>query len=390
MPASQDVLVVGGGVIGCAIGWRLAQAGLGVTLLERGQCGRECSWAGAGILDAGSFARSDPLAGLRRLSVARWPRFVDELRERSGIDPQFLRCGGLDLITDDNQDAAADREVAAAAGLTTPAGEPLVERLTVEQTLEREPQLRAEIRGALLVRDVSQVRNPRLLEALRVACAHAGVRILEHTPAIELVVEDARVVGVRTPGGRLSGDRIVLAAGSWSSQLSPRLAGLVEVHPVRGQIVLLERLPPLLNQVILCGRRYLVCRADGKVLVGTTDEPDAGFDQRNTLAAVRKLTQFAERCAPMLKDATLVRTWAGLRPGTPDGKPYLGPVPGLDGLIAATGHFRSGLTLTPITADLMVELIARGQTEIDLTPFLPGRPPRADCSQSDRLNRLLD
>ncbi|MCH8805584.1 MAG: glycine oxidase ThiO [Planctomycetes bacterium] len=371
---SPDVLVIGGGIIGCTTAYRLAQAGLAVTIVERGVCGREASWAGAGIIYPGSELRTDFVAQLRRAAIARFPDFVAELRERTGIDPQFVRCGSLDIITDDNQDAAADREVAAAVDHKTNTGEPFIERLTPRQAREHEPNLTPKIRGAVLMRETAQVRNPRLMAALRAACAQAGVKLLEQTAVLDLLVDGARVGGVQTARGPIAAGKVVLAAGAWSSSIDRRLAGLIEVFPVRGQIVLLEMLPRVFTHFILHGRSYLASRLDGKIIVGSTEEPEAGFDKSNTVAGVARLLRVAERFMPRLKDATLLRTWAGLRPGTPDSKPYLGPVPGLEGLIAATGHYRSGLTLAPITADLITQYITQGKTDIDLEPFRPGRP----------------
>lgn len=370
---STDVIVIGGGIVGASIAYRAARAGLSVTLAERGQCGCGASWAGAGIVDPGSEARTDPLAKLRRASVALYPDFVAELRERSGIDPQMIRCGMLDLITDDNQAAAADREVKAAAGRLTADGKPAVERLTTDQVLSIEPALSHDIRGARLVREALQVRNPRLMFALRLACIHAGVRLLEHTPVEDLIVEGNHVVGVQTPDGGLWAGQVVLAAGAWSSRIDRRIKNIIDVHPVRGQIVLLEQTPPPFKHVIMSGKKYLVCRADGKVLCGTTEEPGAGFDTRNTAGGVSKILNFACRYVPSLKSAALLQTWAGLRPASSDGKPYIGRAPNLEGLIAATGHFRSGLTLAPITAEIVVQLLQSRTPEFDLAPFAPGR-----------------
>jgi glycine oxidase len=375
-----DAAIVGGGVIGCSIAWRLAQAGLSVTLVERGACGREASWAGAGIIDEGSFARTDPLARLRQASFACYEAFVGELRETTGIDPEFVRCGGMDLITDDNQDAAADREVRSAGDRRTAAGRPVVEKLTLDAARAIEPELgrevrgevRSEVRGALRVAELAQVRNPRLMGALRGACSSAGVELRTHQPVTELRIEGSRVTGVRTPGGDIGAERVVLAAGAWSGQLSR----LLQVRPVRGQIALLEMLPRPFSHVLLCGRNYLVPRLDGRMLVGTTEE-EAGFDPRPTAAGVGRLLELARRFVPCLKDAAMLRAWAGLRPASPDGKPYLGPVPGMEGLFAASGHFRNGLTLAPITADLITQLLTTGRTEQDLAPFAPGRQFRA-------------
>lgn len=371
---TADVIVIGGGVVGTLIAFRAACTGLSVTLVERGRCGGGASWANAGIIDPGSEARTDPLAMLRRASIARFSDFVAELRERSGIDPQLIHCGILDLITDDNQDAATDREVKAAAGRLTADGRLAIERLSRHQATALEPALSRKIRGARLTREAMQVRNPRIMSALRCACLQAGVRLLEHTPVMELTIDNGRVTGVQTPAGALTADRVVLAAGAWSSCIDRRLDGLIDVHPVRGQIVLLEQTPPPLKCVIMSGRKYVVCRADGKTLCGSTEEPRAGFDTRSTAGGTHEILSFVHRYVPALESAALLRTWAGLRPASHDNKPYIGPVPNFDGLIAATGHYRSGLTLAPVTADIVVRLLTSRDPDFDLTPFVPGRP----------------
>ncbi|TWT42142.1 Hydrogen cyanide synthase subunit HcnC precursor [Phycisphaerae bacterium RAS1] len=384
--SANDALIIGGGVIGCSIAFRLARAGAHVVLIERARCGEESSWAGAGIVDPGSLVRGDPMAELRRMSVARFAGFVDEVRAAGGVDPEYIACGKLDLILDDNQEASAKRELAAqdeqpaaARGLA-----PRLKRLTTEQSLAAEPVLASpqarraqqhlrELRGGLLDHHVVQVRNPRLMAALRAACIAAGVRIIENCAAAALRIDGDRVTGAEMANGVLTANTTILAAGAWSSQLHPHLAALTPVHPVRGQIVLLEQSPQPLRHVLYIGRHYLVGRADGRILVGSTVEPDSGFDKRNTAAGVGELLAVVQRATPGLRDATVVRTWAGLRPGTPDGRPYLGPVPGLSGLIAATGHYRNGVTLAPITAEVVEQIVTRGSAGINLSPFSPGR-----------------
>jgi glycine oxidase len=369
--SNPDVCVIGGGVIGLAVAYRLAAAGLRVALVERGRCGRAASWAGAGIIDYGSHARSDPLAMLRRASCARYPAFAAELHECTGIDPQYRACGALDLITDDNQQAAAQREVSAAAGHPLADGTAAVELLTPEQARALEPRLTPQIRGALLKRRSAQVRSPRMLAALRAACAALGVELREQTAVQEPILEGERVRGVRTAAGPLEARWTVLAAGAWSPQLAPALATLMPGAPVRGQIVLLKTAP--LARMIEHGRNYLVSRDDGHVLCGSTQEPEAGFAAANTAGGVASILNTSLRFMPSLGQAELVQVWAGLRPGAPDGKPYLGPVPAHAGLIAATAHLRGGWTLAPITADLVAEYITTGRTRFDWTPFLPGR-----------------
>jgi glycine oxidase len=387
---NTDVLVIGGGVIGCACAWRLRQAGLSVTLFERRACGQESSWAGAGILDPGSYARSDPLAELRRASCSRYPSFAEELREQTGIDPELIPCGLLDLITDDNQDAAADRELAAAnrepaaanrepaaAGVGPAAAQktgvgkhPAVERLSPEQVRQLEPAVGGDIRGALLKREVCQVRNPRLMRALRAACLQSGVRLMEHTTVTSIEC-DGDAPCVRTPDGSHRADWIVLAAGAWSSLLNASVGEVVRVAPVRGQMALLECPAAPIGHIIEHGSSYAVSRRDGRLLIGATVEPDAGFDSRPTAAGVERLLGFVRRFLPPLADCRFVRAWAGLRPGSADGKPYIGPIPGQERLIAATGHYRAGLLLAPITAEIVTELITNGRAAPEWASLAP-------------------
>lgn len=365
---TDSTIVIGGGIIGMSIALRLQQAGRRTTVVERREIGREASWAGAGILEPGSRVRTDALAALRRASVAAYAEFAAELRELGGVDPEYCRCGSLDLVADANQLRAAQRE-AAAAELQAQTQETRIIEGPELQALE--PALRSGFRCALLRNGTAQVRNPRLMRALRGACDRLGVRVIENLAVNGLLQTDGRVAGVRTGAGEIKADTTVLAAGAWSSSLHPLLAEHMPVEPVRGQIALLAPARPVLKRILLCGKRYLVPRSDGLVLAGSTEER-AGFDISPTAIAIGRLQRMAAELVPALADAPLATCWAGLRPASIDGRPYLGPVDGLPGLYAASGHFRSGVTLAPITASLMCELITTGQTRIDLTEFLPG------------------
>lgn len=374
----KDVIVVGGGVIGLAIAYRLATRGATVLLVERGAIGREASWAGAGILEFGSLTRSDSLALLRRASVRRYEPWINELRRRTNTDPQYMRCGGLDIILDDNQAASANRE----AGEATRAGHKEVRLLSATELQRLEPKLARDIRGALLREDTAQVRNPRLLSTLIAACAALGVELRENCPIVDLHVQHERIAGVQSVEERYYADNVVVAAGAWSAQI-PTMRELLRLTPVRGQIVLLESVEPPTRRVVMCGKRYLVPRSDGLILVGSTEEPNAGFDTRPTVAGARRLLDFVARVAPSLSSAPIARIWSGLRPAAPDGRPYIGPVASIGGLYVATGHFRSGLTLAPITADVITELIKGDTVECDLTAFVPGRPFQSDSAAQE-------
>jgi len=374
MSTSPDVLVVGGGVIGLAVAVRLRHSGLAVTLLDRSLCGREASWAGAGIVAPANPHRSDPLYRIHCASLDLYPRFCEEITEWSGVDPQYRPCGALSLLATEQSVQMAASDVRIAKNQRTPNGDPVLELLTPDQIPSVEPAVTGRCLSALHCRRTAQVRNPRLLKALRGSCDHLGVEIHEHTAVTSLVVDNDRVTGVDCDRDRFTAKWVVMCAGAWSARIRPDpLAKLLPVHPVRGQIVLVKTAAPLFQRVIHLGKRYLVCRDDGHVLIGATTEPEAGFDKRNSAKAVNELMTMAMSAVPAMADSSVIAMWSGLRPGSPDMRPMVGPVPGYTGLIAATGHYRSGLTLAPVTADIVQALITQDQCPFDLSRCAPGR-----------------
>jgi len=380
---TTDVVIVGGGVIGLSSAYRLAREGVRVTLLERGLCGQEASWAGAGVLQCGSWHRTDGLVRLLRKSLLQYPDFAAELHEQSGIDPQHIPCGSFELLLDEQRHDMAVRAVKAAEHYHAQFGQTVLELLSPMQAREQEPHISEELLGAKSCPVTSQVRNPLLLKALRAACVRMSVEIVEQCPVQEFLRDDERVVGVRSKQGDFSCAHVVLAAGAWSSLIESFLEQKTPVYPVRGQIVLLEMQPRPFTHIIEQGDCYLVPRLDGRIVVGATEEHDSGYEKINTAAGIHQLLTLAQRLVPRLAGATILRTWSGLRPGTPDRRPFIGPVPGTEGLLAATGHFRFGLVLAPMTAKIIADLIVRGETEHDLARCAPGREITA-LSQSSR------
>lgn len=357
-----------------SIAFRLRQAGLTVTLLERGVCGREASWAGAGIISPADPHRTDTFYQIHCASLDRYSSFAAELTELSGVDTEYNPCGGLDLLTTEQFVQMAKSDVRVDAAKPGPA---TLELLTREQARELEPAVTGECLAVLRCTRTAQVRNPRLLEALHISCDRLGCTLREGVAVRSLIRTGDRITGVSCDDGTYAASFVVLAAGAWSSQLGDvELARRVPVHPMRGQIVLVQTATPPFRHVINKRRAYLVARRDGHVLIGATDEPDAGFEKRNTPAGVNWLIQQALSMVPSLSDASLVTQWAGLRPGTPDARPHIGPVPGYDGLIAACGHYRTGLTLAPVTADIVRDLIVSGSSPFDLSRCAPGRAAR--------------
>lgn len=362
----DDVLIVGGGVIGLSLAYELASRGMQVRVLDRGTAGREASWAGAGILPPGGPQSPDPLEQLTHLSSRLHRTWAQQLREETGIDNGFRRCGGLYVARSAEQAAALANAATVwqAEGVHT-------QRLSPSQVEEHEPALhgcRPGIESAVLLADEAQIRNPWHLRALIAACIGRGVVIEQGVAAEQLVVRGSQLARVQTVAGSRQAGRYVIASGSWTAALATQLGVQLALQPIRGQIVLLALPKRPLERIINEGPRYLVPRADGRVLIGATEE-DAGFDKRNTAEGVAGLLSLATGLAPCLADATIERTWAGLRPHTADGLPYLGPVPGLENAYVAAGHFRSGLTLSTGTAQLLAQHLCGEQPGLALEPF---------------------
>jgi glycine oxidase len=358
MSQHSDVLILGGGVIGLSIAYALAREQLAVEVVDKGDFGQEASWAGAGIIPPGnSAAARTPFDRLRALSSEAFPDLSQELRERTGIDNGYLRCGGLELLAGD----ATDDDEWRGAGIRC-------EGLTEPDLLRREPNLAPGFLRAFHLPDTAQLRNPRHVRALVAGCASWGVRWRPGCPVAELERTGNRVTGVQSAHGRLTADRFVIAAGAWSDALLLPLGWQPGIRPVRGQIALLNSGAPMFRHVLMLGKRYLVPRPDGRILVGATEE-DVGFDKRTTAAAIRDLLHFAIGVVPRLADVPLERSWAGLRPGSPDGLPFVGPVPGIDNLFVAAGHFRAGIQLSPGTALVMRDLLLGKNPIIPIESF---------------------
>ncbi len=364
--AVSDVLVIGGGIVGAAITERLVRDGCTATLVERGGIGREASYAAGGLLTpVHPWNYPASMLQLDAESLGLWPDLVERLRRETGVDVELRRTGLLTLIVTDDDEAEADRRVA----WKRERGE-RVERLSASEAGDLEPSLHPETRGALYLPDLAQVRNHRVAPALAAAAAKAGADVREQTTVLGLLRENGRVVGARTTAGDLRAEHVVLAAGAWSGGLlGDRAPPAARTRPARGQILLLRARPGELQHMVLAGDQYLVPRADGHVLAGSTVE-DVGFDRQVTVSGLRRIAASIERMAPGLASAPVETAWAGLRPDTPDHLPVLGHVE--PGLIAATGHYRSGIMLAPVTAEIVRELVA-GEGRRDLSPFDPHR-----------------
>ncbi|MGC1273129.1 MAG: glycine oxidase ThiO [Planctomycetaceae bacterium] len=356
-----DVTIVGGGIIGLSIADELARAGATVRVLDRADLGVEASWAGAGMLPPGNLATATTAeARLRGLSDKLWPNLIAWLGAKTGVDSGYRMSGALRIF---DEETGRDAELATWRSEAVPA-EPV-------DAADLEPALG--VGGpAIHLPSQSQIRNPRHLKALIASCAAQNVELIPNVPAVAWEIDGDRVTGVRTPQGIVRSDRYCVASGAWSGGLLEPIGIELPVRPIRGQIALLRAVPLPFTRIVEVGSRYLVPRPDGRILVGATEE-DVGFQKRNTTVAVGDLLAMAIELCPALADATLERCWAGLRPGSPDGLPYLGRLPDFANLFVAAGHFRSGLQMSPGTARLMRQILLDQPTEFPLDEFSPCR-----------------
>lgn len=363
-----DLLIIGGGVIGCSIAWHAARRGLHVQLIERGEIGREAVYAAGGMLAPLAEAdRDDHFLRLCRRSRELYEDFAASLAEATSIDVEYRTEGTLYLSLDqhDDEELESRYQWQSAAGLN-------IERLTADQILAVEPSLNAAVRWGLRFPDDHQVNNRRLIRALHVAALAAGVEIVTQTAVLNLLITESAdgpvVNGVVTDRGRVEASRVVLAAGCWSGQL----LATSPVLPVRGQMISVEMPAPPLRHVIYSRRGYLVPRLDGTMIAGSTTEL-AGYDRRTTAGGMATIIANSAEIMPSFASQPIVETWAGLRPRVDDQLPVLGPDPTIKGLFHATGHYRNGILLAPLTGQLIADLITGKAPAIDLTAFSPGR-----------------
>lgn len=361
-----DCLIIGGGIVGLSIAYELSRGGAKVRVIDRGAPGAESSWAGAGILPPASLHEDVPAKSrLTALSNQVHDRWHAELLAETGIDNGLRRTGGLYFYPDE---AARDDSLSAHRAVDVRA-----EAIAPGELPALEPALRPPAnRFALLLPDEAQIRNPRHVKALLAACARRGVGVSAGIGADRILLEGERIAAVETVCGTIRAAQFVIASGAWSHAVATGLPWQPRVKPVRGQIALVATDAPLLSRVVNEDIRYIVPRGDGRALVGSTEE-NAGFDKRPTAGAIHDLLAFGRSLVPALAGARLERTWAGLRPGTPDGFPYLGALPGCTNGFIAAGHFRSGLQLSAGTAVVMAQLLGGQRPQVDLAAFHPLR-----------------
>lgn len=373
----EDVVVVGGGVVGLSIAWELAQRGTRVRIVERGDFGQEASWAGAGILPPlPENWPTDPqaaqaLVALHRRSLERHTIWHERLLDETGIDNEYWHSGGLVLADDALGISTAEADESLAAWRD---GHVPIHRLSSTEWQRKWPGLSDKIDAVWSLPTEAQIRNPRHLKALITACEQSGVAMVRKTEVHAVCREGARIAALETSVGRTPVNEVIFCGGAWMGPLSRSIGRELAIVPVRGQIALLRPDEPLIDHVVNVGHRYLVPRRDGCILVGSTEEVCPTFEKRCTLAGIAGLLELATAVVPKLANATLERTWSGLRPRTPDLLPYLGRWPGLENVSIATGHFRAGLTLSTGTAELMADCVLGSPSRFDINAFRIDRP----------------
>ncbi|MBV1914479.1 MAG: glycine oxidase ThiO [Pseudomonadales bacterium] len=363
-----DFLVIGGGIMGMLSSYALTQKGYSVQLLESQQCGREASWAGGGIvspLNPWNYPAS--ISRLTQFSQQLYPDLVNQLTDQTGIDPELYSTGMLTCqpaIEGGSNSSTIDQAVDWANQYDIE-----LEILDQYAIGQLQPDLTSAISQGLWMPAVSNIRNPRLLKALKKAISQEPlISIQENCPVVELLLEGEKVQGAATKAGNFYAGNTLVTSGAWSQQLLGKAAAERSIWPIRGQMLLYKPGPKLLNTIVLSGNQYLIPRKDGHILVGSTLE-DVGFDNTTTEQAYVELKAFAESMLPALADYPVIQQWAGLRPASPDGIPHIGPVANYENLFINAGHFRNGVVLAPGSVQVLIEQMLGEPTSLDCTAY---------------------
>ncbi|HET7680680.1 MAG TPA: glycine oxidase ThiO [Xanthobacteraceae bacterium] len=364
---SPTVAVIGAGVIGLAIAWRLAQRGAKVTVFDKGAAGSGASHAAAGMLAAHLEAepREENLVALNRASQNLWPAFAAELEAASGMAVDLRTEGTLLLALTGDDQSRLKHVLAFQKSLGLP-----LEWLTTAEVRRREPHLTPTISGAIFSPQDHQVDNRAAAAALRAAALKAGATLRENAPVERIVISDNRVTGIGSGSETVDADVVILAAGAWSRAIAGLpTASLPPVRPVKGQMLALRMDPqaPLLTHVVWAPGAYLVPRRDGRLLIGATVE-EKGFDPHLTAGGQLALLEATWRALPGIEELPIHEMWVGFRPGSRDDAPIIGES-SVPGLVYATGHYRNGILLTPITAEAIAALVLDGEADPRVANF---------------------
>jgi glycine oxidase len=366
--AAMKVAIIGAGIVGLGVAWRLAVRGADVAVYDRGVAGAGATHAAAGMLAACCEAEpgEEALVALGRESHARWPAFAAELEAVSDIDVELRTEGTLVVASTADDQARLHHHLVFQQKLDLP-----LEWITAAETRRREPHLAGKLAGAVWSPQDHQVDNRKVVQALRIAAEKAGATIHENAPVKEISIKGPRTDGIiLTDGTHVAADAVVLAAGAWSRSIEGVPAQLrPPVRPIKGQMLSLrmDTAAPLLKHVVWAPGVYLVPRRDGRLIAGATVEEKA-FDTTLTAGGLLSLLDAAWRIVPSIEELPIDEMWVGHRPGSRDDAPILGPGP-VDGLVYATGHHRNGILLAPVTSDSIAMLVFDGKLDPAIRSF---------------------
>ena len=369
MAETTDVVVVGGGVIGCFIAYELSKVGLEVVVVEKGQVGAEASSAAAGLLVPLHMVEEErALFELHLASTKMFPAFVPELEEETGISVEYIPSGILRVALNEEEETARLSEFqkfGEAFGMA-------ITRLDAAEIHSLEPELAPAVCGGIFSHDEAYINNGRLVFALARGASVRNARFLEGCLATGVRRTDGRFSALQTNEGEISAGHLVIATGAWSRVFCEALDMAIPITPARGQMLAIATIPRLLQRPINSSKGALVPRADGSVHVGATVE-HVGFDKRNTPEAIADLLERGTAVVPALSEGRVERMWSGFRPFCEDGLPAIGGVPGWENVSVAAGHFTMGITGSPITAKIIKELIVDGHWDRSMEIFSPAR-----------------
>ncbi|MGZ8947170.1 MAG: glycine oxidase ThiO [Methylococcaceae bacterium] len=360
MSTTPDITIIGGGVIGLLTAREFFNAGAKVTVIDKNAVGQESSWAGGGILlPLYPWRQAEAITQLVMQSLTLYPSLAAQLSSETGLDPEWTPCGLLIVKNPDISTAVAwcraNKVSFAHAGPT------------FFEQINTQPD------NPLWLPEIAQARNPRLLKSLKRDLINKGVTLIEHCELTGIGITGKRVTSIRTTSGQFAVNELIIATGAWTGRLfqglfSGTLADNPQIAPVKGQMLLFDAKPDTLRYMVLDEDRYLIPRRDGKILAGSTVEDDA-FNKTTTTAAKDNLSDFALNLLPALENYPLIKQWAGLRPGTEQGVPYIGKHHEISNLSINAGHFRNGLAMGPASAQLLVDIVLNRPTAIAPEPY---------------------
>jgi glycine oxidase len=362
-----DLAIVGGGIIGCSIALELAAEKLKILVLDRQQPGKEASWAAAGMLSlAPDSPRDLPLVPLAKESLKSYPEFVRGVEEASGVTVNYKRNGAIQIFMAHSAEAERDAMLCQHRELGL-----VSETISLSEARKLEPSLNPAARATLLLSEEETVEPRLLMNAVLAAARNRRVEIRPCARVTSLIQEGDRCTGVDLGGERIEAQHVIIAAGCFSGGIKGGTVPSLPARPVRGQMLALSKPGLILHHVLRSQHGYLVPRSDGRIVIGSTLE-DVGFNKGVTAEGTGRIIRAAVELCPDLEAAEILETWSGLRPGTPDDLPILGPA-GAKGLIAATGHYRNGILLAPITAKLVRDWVIHGRSPFNTEAFSPAR-----------------